>query len=361
MSTDFIPLVDLEPWFVGTDDDRLMLAETVDAHLRRCGFLVVVNHGIDPTVFERMRTTATDFFHQPPSAKELVMPDGGGLYRGWIGPGRESNAATYGIDTPPDLKETFAFGTIEDLPAQTRATSPELYADNLWPDDPASFRSIAETYWTACRRLADDLLELFALALGLDRNEIVDHCQETTATGNVNWYWPHRHGAAEPGQYRIGPHTDFGTITILDRQPGLGGLQVKDDDDRWIDAPVVDGSLIVNTGDMLRQWTNDRWCSNEHRVLPPSPDAPEEELISLVFFHEPDADAVIEPFPTCVSAAVPARYEPILAKDYLAEKFAALEVGSSADRRRRHRAAAGRAGDRDRTDGDDRCDDEGRR
>ncbi|MEL6985380.1 MAG: 2OG-Fe(II) oxygenase family protein, partial [Actinomycetota bacterium] len=127
--------------------------------------------------------------------------------------------------------------------------------------------------------------------------------------------------------YRIGPHTDFGTITLLDRQPGTGGLQVRNDDDEWIDAPFIEGSLIVNTGDMLRQWTNDRWCSNEHRVLPPADAAPDEELISLVFFHEPDADAVIAPFETCVSAENPARHEPILSMDYLAEKFAALEVG----------------------------------
>ena len=100
------------------------------------------------------------------------------------------------------------------------------------------------------------------------------------------------------------------------------------DDGNWVDAPCVDGSLIINTGDMLRQWTNDRWCSNEHRVLPPMAGAPNEELISLIFFHEPDADAVIEPFETCVSTENPARYEPIAAMDYLAEKFAALTVGS---------------------------------
>ena len=327
MATDFIPLLDLEPWFAGDDTDRRSLAATVDSHLQRCGFLVVINHGIDPDVLDTMRTNARQFFHLPEDAKRVVVPSEGGLYRGWIGPGRESNAATYGIETPPDLKETFAFGTVEDLPAATRATSPTLYADNLWPAEPADFRAVAERYWRACRLLADELLSLFALALGLKSNEIVDHCRSTTSTGNVNWYWPHRHSAAGVGQYRIGPHTDFGTITILDREPGLGGLQVKDDDNNWIDAPIVDGSLLVNTGDMLRQWTNDRWCSNEHRVLPPSAEAPDEELISLVFFHEPDADAEITPFETCVSEVDPARYEPILAKDYLAEKFAALEVG----------------------------------
>ena len=326
MTADFIPLVDLEPWFAGTEDDRRALAATVDSHLRRCGFLVVINHGIDPAVLDAMRSAAREFFHQPKTQKGTVVPDEDGLYRGWIGPGREPNAATYGIATPPDLKETFAFGTVEPLTDATRATSATLYASNLWPEQPAGFRSAAEEYWRASRVLADELLTLFALALGLEPNAIVEHCRATTATGNMNWYWPHRYSAAEAGEYRIGPHTDFGTITILDREPGLGGLQVRDDDGSWIDAPIVHGSLTVNTGDMLRQWTNDRWCSNEHRVLPPSVDAPDEELISLVFFHEPDADAKIAPFPTCVSETNPARYDPIMSKDYLAEKFAALAV-----------------------------------
>ena len=175
------------------------------------------------------------------------------------------------------------------------------------------------------RDLANELLALFALALGLDESALADHCRQTTATGTLNWYWPHTHDAAAPDQYRIGPHTDFGTLTILDRQPGMGGLQVLDDGE-WVDAPAVDGSLIVNTGDMLKQWTNDRWQSNTHRVLPPTAEAPDEELISLIFFHEPDADAIISPLPTCVDDANPPRYEPISSKDYLDEKFASLGV-----------------------------------
>ena len=107
-------------------------------------------------------------------------------------------------------------------------------------------------------------------------------------------------------------------------------MQVQNAAGEWIDAPVVEGSLIVNTGDLLRQWTNDRWCSNEHRVLPPSADAPNEELLSLVFFHEPDADAIIAPLSTCVSAENPPRYQPVTSADYLAAKFAALAVSDPA-------------------------------
>ncbi len=320
-----IPLVDLAPWFHGDDDDRHTLAAAVDAHLQRCGFLVVINHGIDPDVFRSTREACRNFFHLPEEKKATIAPTGE-VYRGWIGGGKEANAATYGVDTPPDLKETFAYGTVDVRNEALRDTHPTWYAPNLWPDEPADFRPAAERFWRAARDLSDELVQLFALALGLDQNHLLENCRDTTSTGTLNWYWPYTRETPADGQYRIGPHTDFGTLTILDREPGMGGLQVLDDDGGWIDAPAIDGSLIVNTGDMLRQWTNDRWRSNEHRVLPPTPDAPAEELISLIFFHEPDADTIIEPFETCVSPTNPAKYEPIAAIDYLAEKFAALSV-----------------------------------
>ncbi|MEM7323274.1 MAG: 2-oxoglutarate and iron-dependent oxygenase domain-containing protein [Actinomycetota bacterium] len=324
--TGLIPLVDLAPWFNGDDEQRRILAADVDVHLRRCGFLVVVNHGIDPTVFSTLRAECSRFFHLPEGYKSTITPETD-VYRGWIGAGQEANAATYGIDTPPDMKETFAYGVV-DLPDESlRTTNPRWYAGNVWPDDPPGFQPAAEAFWRSSLGLANELLQLFALALDLEEDALLDQCRQSTATGTLNWYWPFTQSAPADNQYRIGPHTDFGTLTILDRQPGMGGLQVLDDDGDWIDAPCVDDSLIVNTGDMLRQWTNDRWCSNEHRVLPPSAEAPDEELISLVFFHEPDAQTIISPLPTCVSEANPARYQPISAMDYLAEKFAALEVG----------------------------------
>ncbi len=325
-TTGFIPLIDLAPWFDGDDADRAQLAKTVDQHLRRCGFLVVINHGIDQSVFSDTRAACSAFFHLDESIKEQVAPKAD-VYRGWIGGGKEANGATYGVDTPPDLKETFAYGTVDVVDEALRDRYPKWYAQNLWPSEPASFRPAAERFWRESKRLADELLQLFALALDLEPTSLLDFCQQTTATGTLNWYWPYTHEAPVDGQYRIGPHTDFGTLTILDRQPGMGGLQVLDDEGNWIDAPCIDGALIVNTGDMIRQWTNDRWRSNEHRVLPPTATAPDEELISLIFFHEPDAETIIDPLPSCVSPQNPARYEPIAAMDYLAEKFAALEVG----------------------------------
>ena len=114
---------------------------------------------------------------------------------------------------------------------------------------------------------------------------------------NINWYPP----MALAGQWnwassRIGPHTRLlGSATILDREPGRPGLQV------WT-APGrlggrrrrAPGAFTINTGDLLARWSGGRWKSNRHRVLPPEAQAPDEDLISLVYFYEADHDAVIE-------------------------------------------------------------------
>jgi isopenicillin N synthase-like dioxygenase len=320
-----IPLIDLDRWFDGDEATQRALAAEVDAQLRRVGFVLVVNHRIPSAVIDECRAAARAFFALP-TARKAAMAIDGPAYRGWVGPGRESNAATYGIDTPPDLKETFAYGPVDLANDSWPERSPIAFAPNRWPADPPGFQAAAEAWWRAGRALADELLDLCSLALDLPRTTLRDACRATTAQVSLNWYGPRDTVEPLPDQFRVGPHTDFGTLTVLDRQPGIGGLQVKDETGRWIDAPYVQGSLLINTGDLIRRWTNDRWSSNEHRVLPPPAAAPTEELISLVFFHEPDDDALIAALPTCVDADHPARHEPVLAHDYLAAKMAALEV-----------------------------------
>ncbi|MEM9606184.1 MAG: 2-oxoglutarate and iron-dependent oxygenase domain-containing protein [Actinomycetota bacterium] len=320
-----IPLIDLRPWFEGHEDTRAALAAEVDAHLRRLGFLLVVNHGIPPEVTATCRAEARAFFSLPAEDKARCAAPSA-AYRGWIGPGLESNAATYGVETPPDLKETWAYGAVDVPDESLRSREPRWYASTQWPLEPAGFRPAAEAWWRHARRLADDLLDVWSLALGLPLTDLRDRCSATTSTGTINWYYPGSRETPAEGQFRVGPHTDFGTLTVLDREPGLGGLQVLDEHGTWIDAPYVEGGLIINTGDMFRRWTNDRWCSNEHRVLPPPASDPDEELISLVFFHEPDHDALVEAFPSCVSDEEPAKYPPVRSSVYLGEKMDALAV-----------------------------------
>ena len=165
-----------------------------------------------------------------------------------------------------------------------------------------------------------------ATALALDVDFFTRHTGHATHTMNINWYPPMAlAGQPEPGQFRIGPHTDFGTVTILDREPGRGGLQVWTPQDGWEDAPYEPGAFTINTGDLLARWSGGRWKSNRHRVLPPQAEAPDEDLVSLVYFYEADHDAVIESLKPPIGKR--SDYQPVVSAQFLKKRLDAITIG----------------------------------
>jgi isopenicillin N synthase-like dioxygenase len=127
-----------------------------------------------------------------------------------------------------------------------------------------------------------------------------------------------------PGQLCAGEHSDYGTVTILGHEQGteFGGLQVLNRAREWVDVPVIPGSLIVNLGDMMQRWTNDRWVSTMHRVVnPPREPRLNKRRTSVVFFHEGNYDAVVECLPNCSSYENPPKYLPVTCGEYLHLKF----------------------------------------
>jgi isopenicillin N synthase-like dioxygenase len=319
-----VPLIDLTPWYEGSPAGRRRVATQVDAALCEAGFLLVTGHPLSEGLADRVRAEVRPFFALPTTVKgELACFPGG---RGWIPPGAEANAGSDGLDTPPDLKESFTFGPERVPPAVVGTPEEEWFGPNSWPAGFPGLRDAATAFSDGCAALAEDLLRIFALALDLDDDYFVSRCVDNTWSVNLNLY-PAREalGPVLPGQLRIGQHTDFGTLTVLDRQPGSGGLQVRTLAGQWVDAPFVPGALTVNAGDLLARWTGDRWRSTPHRVLPPPAELPTEELLSLVFFHEADPLTVVETLPT--AAAGPTRYEPVTAGQFLRSRMDSITVG----------------------------------
>jgi isopenicillin N synthase-like dioxygenase len=306
-----VPLVHLQRWLDGSD--RAGVAEAVDRALTSVGFFLVDGHGIDERLIADTRRVYTEFFHQPADRKApMRMPRLG--MAGWAPMGMEANGYSFGHETPPDMKESYRLG------ACALEGRPPLRGDNVWPHHPAEFRDVVTRYMAAVDRLHLELLRVCAAAAGLDDLEFfAARSLHNDNTLNVNWYAPIRHlGTPAPGQYRIGPHTDFGSITVLHREPGTSALQVQLPDGEWVDAPVVDGAFTINAGDLLAHWSGGRWRSAIHRMLPPAPDALDESLLSLVYFCDPDPDTVVVP----LTGTAP----PITAGDYLTAKIAAITM-----------------------------------
>ncbi|GAA2641116.1 isopenicillin N synthase family dioxygenase [Streptomyces vastus] len=316
-----IPTIDLKPWTDGDPAARKEIARTVDEALQTAGFLLVTGHGVAPELRSAIRDSARAFFRLPVEVKQPYAARVGG--RGWLGPGAEANGYAEGTETPPDLKESLTFATHE--PFEDPVVNAEWYAPNVWPEEAPGLRSLCEEYLARMAELENHLLALLAEALGLEPDFFTKHMDHPTYGFNINWY-PGRDvmGEPEPDQFRIGPHTDFGTVTILDRQAGKGGLQVYTDDGGWEDAPYDPEAFTINVGDLMARWAGDRWRSGRHRVLPPPADAPAEELLSLVYFGECTPGTLVESVPAPVGRVA---YEPVDSHVYLREKLDSITVG----------------------------------
>jgi isopenicillin N synthase-like dioxygenase len=313
-----IPTIDLAAWRRGDTD----VGPAVDAALQRAGFLLVTGHGVDPALRAEVRTAARRFFALPSGAKQRYAVRIGG--RGWLAPGVEANGNVEGEETPPDLKESFAVGP------ESSTGDPEVdavwFPPNVWPVEVPELAAAVVRYSAAMTAVSRDLLELCADALGVRRDTLTALAGNPTWTFNVNRYPPLTEvGEPAPGQFRIGAHTDFGTVTVLDREPGAGGLQVDIDGSGWTDAPYDPAAFTVNIGDLLAHWTGLRWRSGRHRVLPPQPDAPHEELVSLVFFFELDHDALVTPLQPPIGRT--ADLPPVVSAPFLRERLDAISVG----------------------------------
>ncbi|MCU1374856.1 MAG: 2OG-Fe(II) oxygenase [Actinomycetia bacterium] len=319
-----IPTVDISPYLAGTDEGKRAVAEAVDAACRSVGFLIITGHGVDPALVQEMRDVSFEFFRLPEDEKLRVkMPSD--RYRGYTSPGSESLAASYGMEAPPDLKESFSIGPCDppDDEYHSPAKAGAFFAANIWPERPDGMRPTWSRFYGEMERLATDLMRVFALALGLDEHFFDDKVDEHITNFSAIHYPPLTREPL-PGQLRGGPHTDFGSLTIVHRDQAPGGLQVLVGDE-WVDAPWVDDSFVVNLGDLMSEWTNDRWVSTVHRVaLPPTLHDGQSDRLVFTFFHQPNYDAAIEVLPTCCSEEDPPRYADTTSGTHITRKVLAM-------------------------------------
>ena len=282
---DTIPIVDLSKWHDGSKNQCGALAADVDRHLKTLGFLMVTNHGLSSETSSAARGVARSFFQLAPHRKQLYACESE-AYRGWIGPGLESNNASYGVsqaDAPVDLKEAYSIGPEFDGVNKFRRLAPRWYAENTWPDiEIPGYRKAMLDWMSAADLVTRTILDILAEVLQLGPTWVKTHCDHAMATITVNYY-PR---VLEEFGWRVGAHTDFGTLTLLDRDFD-NGLQVECEPGRWIDVPAIPDALTINLGEMMALLSQGRWRANPHRVRA-IPDAPEN--LSMIYFHSPNFD-----------------------------------------------------------------------
>ena len=322
MPTAKFPVFDLARFETASAWEKLALAAEVDAICRATGFLAILSHGVPEAVIGAAWSKAQAFFDLPTEQKQRARAPYPGYPYGYLGPQLESLAKSRNVDAPPDLKESFNGGPSRPPEGMT---DPEAlafcYAATIWPDAPEGFVGAWQAYYATMEKLAARIMRLFAAALRLPE-DYFDRFIDAPISALRALNYPRQDAAPAPGQIRAGAHTDYGSLTILLPQPGSRGLEILTPDRAWTEVPPHASAFVINIGDLMARWTNDRWVSTLHRVVNPTPgNGVDSRRQSMAFFHQPNWDAEIRVLEACLSPGEAAKYAPVRSGPYLMSKF----------------------------------------
>lgn len=314
------PILNLAAFDKAGSDAKSAIGAQVDQTCRDTGFLAVGNHGVPQATIDGVWNAARAFFELPADEKHRVAPPRTGYPYGYLGPGTEALAKSRGEDTPPDLKESFNGGPAATPDGMTDADALSFcYEATLWPDRPAGFQQHWQAYYREMETLAARIMAVFAVALDLPQDHFAPFIDAPISALRALNY-PAQDRPAEKNQLRAGAHTDYGSLTILLPEPGSRGLEILTPQDEWRAVPPIPDTFVINIGDLMQRWTNDRWRSTLHRVVTP-PDWATKRRQSLAFFHQPNWRAEITCLDSCAGNGP--LHEPVLSGPYLMEKFQA--------------------------------------
>jgi len=328
-----VPIIDIGAYVYGkTPEARRPVALAIDEAARNVGFLQLRGHGIAEPVLAGLAAAIDAFFALPADRKGALRAPPR-VNRGYTPPHAESLSRSLGIaeaDGTLDYFEAFNIGAAaSDFPALD--LSPEIYAENLWPEsapgfDAAAFRAAVEAYFGEAQRVARTLCLAFADALGVAPQcfeSVTDHSIDVLRMNHYALPAGVDSGTATPTG--MGAHTDYGIVTVLWADP-VPGLEVLGWDGFWHPVQPAPGCLLVNLGDLTARWTNDRWRSTLHRVCPPVVEGRIVRRRSAALFHDGNVDALIETLPACLGPQG-SSYAPITVGDHLAAKLAGSREG----------------------------------
>ncbi len=304
LPTETLPIIDVSGLRSADAADRRAVAQRLrDACLDK-GFFYVSHHGVPVALTQEIFRQAEPFFALPLEAKMAIRK--GTTQRGYQ-PLREQ---TLQRGAPPDVKEAFYVGATR---WRADAAEPGAAHDANWPPGLPAFRTTLDAYFRAVLDLQFMLWRGLALSLGLDEDHFAAFCREPDLIMRL-FHYPPQPAVALPDEKGCGAHTDFGGLTVL-LQDDAGGLQVWNEGHGWIHAPPLPGTFIVNLGDLVARWTNDRYRSTMHRVVNLSG----RERYSVAFHFNGHPDFMVSCLPNCRSPGEAEKYPPVRAADHVRE------------------------------------------
>ena len=307
-ATASIPVIDMAG-LNGNEAEKAGVAREIRAACTGSGFFYITGHGLAAVQFERLLEQSRAFFALPLAQKDALAMAKWNCNRGY----EPLRGQRLEADAPPDLKEGFQIGV--ELPAGHPALSYDTsnHGANHWPSDLPEFRRVMEAYLGQMLRVSNLLMRGLALSLDLEEDYFDSFGEAPIATLRLLHYPPQPPNPA-PNEKGCGAHTDWGAITLL-LQDASGGLEVQTADGKWIPAPPIPGTLVINIGDLFARWTNNLYHSTMHRVINRSG----RDRYSVPFFFDGPSDYGVTCIPTCLKAGETPLFPQITVKGHLDE------------------------------------------
>jgi isopenicillin N synthase-like dioxygenase len=285
MSTPNVPVIDITSFLDGSDS--LGPARAVDEAATGSGFFQIIGHGVDIALLDAVYDGAVRLSREPDEVKAALVSPSGHPYRGLMSE-RDSRGLV--------CSQRFHASRFDDAADAVRhgvsAEVADFFAPNAWPYLPG-FRDAVNLLFGETRHLGAQLMRLFAVALQLPADYFDPYLAHDASSCSINYYPARHQPLLEDPTVIFDEHFDGGTLTILHQRGTYDGLQIRTLDGDWFNVPVVPDAFVINMGELMTRWTNDRWPATRHRVVASAD--PEGHRTTLTTFHLPAVETSIAP------------------------------------------------------------------
>ena len=311
-----IPVIDYGRYFAGETRALERLAGEVAHACQNVGFFYALNHGVPDALIERAFAAARSFFALPLEERLGLKLNENNI--GYLPLNASLQAAsTVHQATRPNRNESFFISHDRGPDHPDVVAGKPLRGRNQWPADMPGLRADMMAYFHALGAMCDRMLPPFAVALGMPADFFAPYFVDE-AHANLRYLHYPPQDTTDENVFGQGPHTDNSFMTVLARTE-VPGLAVRLPSGEWFPPPVIPGTFLINLGNIMRRWSNDRFLSTPHGVLNDSGT----DRYSIAYFHSPNPDRVIECLPSCTGPDDPPRYPPAVYRDLVLEFYRA--------------------------------------
>ncbi len=309
-----IPIIDIGPLYNANYENKEIhkIGKIIKDSCKEFGFFYIKNHQISQNHIDSLIPLMRKFFKLPLEEKNKINIKNSKIFRGYTPLGQELTNGKY------DWHECVDFGLDFGIKGQCDAIyKKQLLGPNQWPETPYSLKIILKKHWDLMIYLGRIITQGLALSLEIPKDYFSPYMNKSHCYMRLSHYPPLKCHQENKGIEGIGPHIDYGFITIL-FQDEIGGLEIKNSKNKWISAPIIPGTFLINIGHMIQRWTNNYYKATIHRVIQPNK---KEGRYSLPFFFEPNFDTIVTPIKKFCGKDKQACYKPIHFGNYLKRTF----------------------------------------